>query len=200
MVKPLLNQEEGIHEHHPWNNPNAWAASTGERVTIRHTAATLANAATLMTCPGIGNALDASNVSPNHQRLTRTLMVSVDSPLLLSDRALLGVAMSPAIQEGEHLTIPLLTWIQQISLIHQQHLHPPTRQVVFHHRLAEDKTRIKESVELIKIKLQDHPILQTGCPSMLVTLSGQSALVMLPHENVYYANSTCVGGMRTLSR
>ena len=190
MVKPLLNQEEGIREHHPWNNPNAWAASTGERVTIRHTAATLANAATLMTCPGIGNALDASNVSPNHQRLIRTSMVSVDSPLLLSDRALPGVAMSHAIQEGEHLTIPLRTWIRQISLIHQQHLHPLTRQVVFHHRLAEDKIRINECVELIKIRQQDHPILQTGCPLMWATLFERSALVMLPHKSVCYVDST----------
>lgn len=164
MARFLLNQEEGIQGHRPWNNLSAWGVSTGEHVTIRHTAATSVSAAIHMICPSIGNVLGVSAKSPNHQMRTLTSMVNADSPLQLSDKVPHDVVGSHVIPEEEPLMIPLPIWILRISQTLRQHPHPLTRQVVFCHRLAEDRTHSSVCAELMRNKQQDRLILRTGCP------------------------------------
>ena len=73
MDKHSLSQEAGMHGHRPRSNPNAWAANTGEHVTIRHIAAKSVSVAIRMMNPGIGNVLDARTANRGHRMTTHIL-------------------------------------------------------------------------------------------------------------------------------
>ena len=78
MARHSPSQEAGIHGHRPRNNPNAWAANTGEHVTIRHIAAKLVSVAIRMMNPDIGNVLGVRTANRGLQMNTHTSTANAD--------------------------------------------------------------------------------------------------------------------------